>query len=270
MRTTGLGRRYRRRWALRDCTVDVPDGAVVALVGGHGAGKSTLLGLLAGLDAPTAGGFEVPAHVGYLAQERPLYDGLTVAETVRLGRSLNPGRWAAERVARLLDLGGLAGTERVGALPGGRRAVLALAVALGPEPELLLLDEPLAGLDPLVRRQVLGTVAGQVADTGATVLMASHDIADVQELCDHVVLLADGTVRLHGAVEDVLAAHALLDGPADDVGWLAGRDVVDEHARGRQATLLVRDPDLPTPPAGWRRDEPDLGELTLRYLGGAR
>ncbi|MFD0074150.1 ATP-binding cassette domain-containing protein [Streptomyces sp. NPDC127166] len=260
----GLGMRYRRRgggWALKDCTLALPAGRVVAVVGPNGAGKSTLLGLAAGLLRPTEGRITAPARdrLAYVAQDKPLYGQLTVAETLRLGRELNPDRWdpaAAERIA-----GPLPGNARVRALSGGQRTRLALALALGKRPELLLLDEPMADLDPLARRELMGALLADAAERGTTVVMSSHILTELEGSCDHLLLVQGGRIRLDGAIDDLLAAHTLLTGPVAD---LAPHTVVESRTTGRQLTALVR---REGPVEGaWETAEPSLEELLLAHL----
>ncbi|MFF8832231.1 ABC transporter ATP-binding protein [Streptomyces sp. NPDC015131] len=267
----GLTKRYGRRRApaLRDCAFRIPEGGVCALVGRNGAGKSTLLALAAGLARPTSGTVRVlgtdpadaRARVGYVAQQRPLYPRLTVAETLRMGRELNPGRWdadAARRVAGPLDPG-----ARVHTLSGGGRTRLALALALGKRPELLLLDEPMADLDPLARHQLMGALMADTAERGTTVVMSSHILGELADVCDHLLLVDDGRIRLGGAVDDVLAAHTLVTGPAD--GDLAPHTVVESHVTGRRLTALIR-PAGPAVPEPWQTTEPSLEDLLLAHL----
>jgi ABC-2 type transport system ATP-binding protein len=188
LEAAGLGKRYGRRWALRDCSLSIPAGHVVGLVGPNGAGKTTLLNLATGILAPTAGTIEVLggrpaagpaqlARVGYLAQDAPVYAGLSVADHLRLGAHLNPG-WDTElarsRIERLdLSLG-----QKAGTLSGGQRAQLALTLAVAKRPDLVLLDEPLASLDPLARREFLQDLMEAVAEQGLSVVLSSHLISE--------------------------------------------------------------------------------------------
>ncbi|MBK1783799.1 ATP-binding cassette domain-containing protein [Prauserella cavernicola] len=279
VRASGLGRRFHRTWALREADFAVPAGAITAVVGAHGSGKSTLLSLLAGLDLPTTGYAEVlgadprrrpqPA-VSHLGQSRPLYDYLTVAETLRLGRELNRERWDEPYARRLAELGELSPTARVRTLSGGERVHLALALALGPHPDVLLLDEPLAGLDPLARGRVLRAILGEAAESGATVLLASHEIDDLADTCDHLLLLDHGRVRLAGELAPLLDEHLLLTGSAGEIpAWLRAHDVVRSRHTGRQLTALVRRTGELDVPAQWRADAPTLPELVLAYLDPA-
>ncbi|MBP2367389.1 ATP-binding cassette domain-containing protein [Pseudonocardia parietis] len=274
LRTRGLGQRYGEAWALRDCSIVVEPGSVVALTGAPGAGKSTLLGLLAGLESVSEGSAEVlgepvrpggphPA-VSYLSQVRPLIGDFTVAETLRLGAALNPRRWDDARAADLT--GPLPRRRRASELSAGQRAVLALALVLGTRPELLLLDEPLAGLDPLTRRRALAAVTAHVAETGATAVLASHEIDDLQNACDRMVFLERGHVLLDADIDALLTEHRVLLGPAGAVSWSADHDVVVERRlHGRSQTVLVRGV-APGAAPGWQESPPDLLELVTTYL----
>src|SRR5271170_7879617 len=220
--TRGLGKRYGRRCALSGCTVEVPAGHVAGLVGPNGAGKSTLLQLAVGLIEPSAGsiavlGEEVAAtsaqlaRVGFVAQDTPLYPSLSVAEHLLLGAALNPGWDAAlarERIAQL----GLDRAQRAGTLSGGQRAQLALTLAIAKRPELLVLDEPVASLDPLARREFLQALMEFTADHTVSVVLSSHLVADLERVCDYLVLLAASRVQFADDVEDLLASHRRLTG----------------------------------------------------------
>ncbi|WP_052443053.1 ABC transporter ATP-binding protein [Streptacidiphilus neutrinimicus] len=269
---TGLSRRYRRRWALRDCDFAIPAGAVCGLVGPNGSGKSTLLTLGAGLQQPTAG--EVRVHglrpgldavlrerIAFVAQDKPLYPRLTVAETLRLGRELNP-RWDQDLALEVVQQGGLSLTGRVGELSGGQRSRVALALALGKRPDVLLLDEPMSDLDPLSRHQLMGTLMGQAAEHGTTVVISTHILSELDGVIDHLLLVDDGQVRLAGPVEEILGAHLLLDGPESLP--LEPHTVLELRRTGRGVSALVR-PDGPVA-EGWRAEPPDLEQLLLAYL----
>lgn len=272
LRADRLGRRFGGRWALRDCTWELPEGTIAALVGPNGAGKTTLMRLATGLLAPTAGTLEVlgqrpdrrgaPHGLSYLAQDKPLYRGLRVVEMLRAGAALNSGgTWDAPRVRHLVDEARLAPGTRVRALSGGQRSRLALALALGRRPRLLMLDEPLADLDPLARRQTMGLILAEVAETGMSVLISSHVLAELANVCDHLVLVRDGAVRLAGEVETLLADHHLVTGPA--AGAPPGR-LVHERLAGRHLTALVRGPARGD--GLYSVAEPSLEELVLAYL----
>jgi ABC-2 type transport system ATP-binding protein len=272
MEAAGLGKRFGLRgktWALRDCVFRLPAGRVCAVVGPNGAGKSTLLALAAGLLRPTEGTVTVlgtnPAaareRIAYVAQDKPLHPQLTIDDTLRLGHELNPRRWDAAVAERILEDGDLDPSARVRTLSGGQRTRVALALALGKRPELLLLDEPMADLDPLARHELMGVLMADAAENGTTVVMSSHVMAELEGSCDHLLLIGGGLVRLAGPLEDLLAAHTLVTGPAGD---LAPHTVIEARTTGRQLTALVR-PEGPLD-EGWRTTDPSLEELVLSYL----
>ncbi|BDH03050.1 MULTISPECIES: ABC transporter ATP-binding protein [Streptomyces] len=269
----GLGRRYGRRggWALRDCAFRLPAGRVCAVVGPNGAGKSTLFAIASGLLRPTEGELRVlgtsPAgarpRVGYVAQAKPLYPQLTVAETLRMGADLNPGHWDAAGAERIVAGGELDPGARIRSLSGGQRTRVALALALGKRPELLLLDEPMADLDPLARHDLMGVLMGTAAEHGTTIAMSSHVVAEVEESCDHLLLIGSGRVRLAGDIDELLAAHLRVSGSAGTEG-LAGHTVVESRTTGRQLSALIR-PTGPVP-GDWRTEAPTLEDLVLAHL----
>jgi ABC-2 type transport system ATP-binding protein len=276
LQSRGLGKRYRQRWALTDCTLSVPAGHVVGLVGPNGAGKTTLLNLATGLLAPTAGKIEVLggppaaspaqlARVGFVAQDTPTYAGLSVADHLRLGAHLNP-RWDAgladERVERL----GLDPAQRAGKLSGGQRAQLALTLAIAKRPELLILDEPIASLDPLARREFLQGLMEFTAGGQVSVIMSSHLMADLERVCDYLIVLVGSRVRVAGEVEELLATHHLLTGPRRDPAvWPPGWQVISARHTDRQTTLLVRTGSPIQDPA-WAVEQVGLEDLVLAYM----
>lgn len=276
--TAGLGRRARRGWALRDCTLELPPRAVVGLAGPNGAGKSTLLELAVGLQRATEGTISVfgrdpradasaIAEVGYVPQGAPLYRSFTVGEMVEFGRLTNR-RWDGALVRELVAR--LDPRAKVSALSPGERARLALALALGKRPALLLLDEPFARLDPLAGREFLGLLMDGVAETECTVVVASHVVSDIERVCDHIVLLCGGHVRLEGNVEQLLATHRLLTGARRPLGAIRGvSDVVRERHSGRQLTLLARTDGAVNDPS-WSVEEIGLEELLLGYMATER
>lgn len=292
LQATRLGREFRGRWALRDCDVDLPAGRVTALVGPNGAGKSTLLQLAAGLLRPTAGLVRVHGRTpgtrearettAFLAQEKPLHPRFTVADTLRLGRKLNR-RWDQDLAESLVRAGGIPLTARVGGLSGGNRTRVALAVALGKRAELLLLDEPLADLDPVARHEITGLLMYQAAEHGVGIVMSSHVLAELEDVCDHVLLLKDGSVRLAGDTDEIRDAHTLLTGRADPIETdglphtFDRSTVVHTTTAGRQVTALVRTPPG-TPstsgaPAGdprWIGETPSLEAVLLAHLRAPR
>src|ERR1017187_9643946 len=276
----GLGKRYRRLWALSDCTLSIPAGHIVGLVGPNGAGKTTLLNLAAGLLAPTTGTVEVLggpapvspaelARVGFLAQDSPVYAGLPVADHLALGARLNP-RWDEElargRIDRLdLDLG-----QKAGKLSGGQRAQLALTLAIAKRPELLLLDEPVASLDPLARREVLQSLMEIVAEHGVSVVLSSHLVADLERVCDYLVVLVASHVQVAGDVDALLASHHRLSGPRRDSGTLPPtQEVINESHTDKQSMLLVRTTEPILDPA-WTVKPVAMEDLVLAYMSQAR
>ncbi|WP_226367063.1 ATP-binding cassette domain-containing protein [Pseudonocardia sp. ICBG162] len=271
LRTVGLGKSYRRRRALDGLDLELPRGKIAALVGPNGAGKTTLLMLATGLLAPTAGTIEVlgtnPAHSGmpaglsFLAQGKPLYPRFTVAEMLRAAATLNAGTWDAAYAARLVAAAELADDQRIGDLSAGQRARVAVAIALGRRPELLLLDEPLAELDPLARTRVLGTLLAEVTETGMTVLMSSHILTEVEDAADHLFLLRDGRLQLDGDLPILLDEHRVLVGPATDAPTDPG--VVHASTSGRQLTTLVRGGDKWV---GFDSARPTFDQLVLGYI----
>jgi ABC-2 type transport system ATP-binding protein len=277
--TNGLGKRYRRKWALTDCTLSIPAGHVVGLVGPNGAGKSTLLNLAAGLLAPTAGMIEVLggipaagpaqlARVGFLAQDSPLYVGFSVADHLELGARLNPG-WDAELARDRVDRLDLDPRQKAGTLSGGQRAQLALTLAVAKRPELLILDEPVASLDPLARREFLQDLMEAVAEQELSVVLSSHLVADLERVCDYLVVLIGSQVRVAGPVDELLAAHHLLTGPRRDTDTLPDSvQVVSASHTDVQTTLLVRAPGKILDPA-WIVSEVGLEDLVLAYMSQA-
>jgi ABC-2 type transport system ATP-binding protein len=278
IRTDALGKRYGSSWALRDCTLEIPTGSVTALVGPNGAGKTTLLQLAVGLIRPTVGEVHVLGReprsdaaallpqVGFVAQDHPLHRGFTVGETLKLGRCLNP-TWdedaARARLARL----GIPLDRKAGKLSGGQQAQVALTLALAKRPELLILDEPVASLDPLARREFMNTVMEVVSETQLTVVLSSHIVADLERVCDHLVILSHARTLVAAPIDDVLATHRLLTGPRADAADVARvHDVIRETHTERQTALLVR-ANGHVYDARWQLHEIDLEEIVLAYLG---
>jgi ABC-2 type transport system ATP-binding protein len=280
LETTGLGKRYGRRWALHDCTLAIPEGKVVGLVGPNGAGKTTLLHLAVGLLAPTTGTVTVLGghpgdgptqlgRVGFVAQDTPIYTGLSVAKHLRMGAWLNPA-WDGELAASRIDQLGLDPGQRAGSLSGGQRAQLALTLAITKRPELLLLDEPVAGLDPLARREFLQSLMEVVAAQGVSVVLSSHLVADLERVCDYLVVLVASHVQLAGEVSTLLASHHRLSGPRRDPSNLpANQAVVEESHTDKQSTLLVRT-DEPILDPAWTVKPVSLEDLVLAYMSQAR
>ncbi|GAA3746967.1 ABC transporter ATP-binding protein [Plantactinospora mayteni] len=276
LETDQLGKRYGNTWALRDCSLHLPAGRIAALVGPNGAGKSTLLHMAVGLLRPDAGTVrvfgETPydntaalAEIGFVAQDTPLYRDFTAGELVTMGGKLNrrwDGTLARTRLAQL----GIPPDKPVGKLSGGQRAQVALALALAKRPRLLLLDEPVASLDPLARREFLQALMGSVAESGTTVLLSSHLLADLERVCDYLIVLHGARVRLVGPVEDLVAEHRQLVGPRHGDDPIPGvASVVRASHTDRQSTLLVRT-DGPIGDTSWAAHEVTLEDVILGYL----
>ncbi|MFF6641954.1 ABC transporter ATP-binding protein [Streptomyces althioticus] len=276
LRAQGLGKRYKQRWALQNCDLDVPVGRVVGLVGPNGAGKSTLLNLASGMLTPTAGTIEVCggrpaarveqlAKVGFVAQDTPTYAALSVADHLDLGKRLNPN-WddavARDRIRRLgLDL-----KQRAGKLSGGQRAQLALTLGIAKRPELLILDEPVAALDPLARREFMQDLMEAVAEHELSVVLSSHLVSDVERTCDYVIVLVDSRVQVAGDIDDLVACHHRLTGPRRDPDTLpAGQHVITASHTDRQTTLLVRTDTAVHDPT-WTVSPLGLEDIVLAYM----
>ena len=280
LETVALGKRYGRRWALTDCTLSIPTGRVVGLVGPNGAGKTTLLHLAVGLLQPSAGTISVLgdrpgsgpaalARLGFLAQDSPAYARLTVAQHLRMGQWLNPTWDAGFATSRVEELG-LDLRQRAGTLSGGQRAQLALTLAVAKRPELLLLDQPVAALDPLARREFLQTLMEVVAVHGVSVVLSSHLIADIERVCDYLVVLVAGRVALEGDVGTLLASHRRLVGPRTDTTALpANQTVIEASHVDKQSTLLVRT-QAPVLDPAWTVTPVALDDLVLAYMRQAR
>src|SRR5215472_14367679 len=280
LKTERLGKRYGSNWGLRDCTFQLPAGRVAALVGPNGAGKTTLLHLAVGLLSPSAGRIwvlggspdynlhQILSRIGFLAQDHSLYRDFTVEETLTMGRALNP-RWdSALPLERLRGLR-IPMDRRVGSLSGGQRAQVALALALGKRPELLLLDEPLARLDPLARREFLGSLMDAVSETRMTVLLSSHDTGGLERVCDHLVILDSSRVRLEGDIGEVLRTHRRLVGSTRNCERIANvQAVIQGSYTGRQRSLLAR-VSGPIIDAAWDVQEVTLEDVILGYLGSS-
>jgi ABC-2 type transport system ATP-binding protein len=276
--TNGLGKRYGSTWALSDCSLAVPAGHVAALVGPNGAGKTTLLNLAVGLVTPSAGTVTVlggqaagsPAAldgIAFVAQDVPLYGNLSVADMLHLTRNLNRQFDQASAEARLSELE-IPLKRKAGRLSGGQQAQLALTLALARRPRLLILDEPMAMLDPVARHNFMATVLTTAVDDGVSVLLSSHVLAELERVADFLVLLSHGRVQVAGEVDDLLASHRMFIGPAAEADRYAERLTV-VHARrgGAQAHLLVKtNGDAGPLPPGWEAHPVGLEELALAYL----
>lgn len=277
LETAQLSKRYGRTWALQDCTLTLPTGRVAALVGPNGAGKTTLLDLSAGLLEPTSGTVQVFGYsplrqpketlprVGFLAQDHPLYLSFTVADLLTFGRKLNP-RWDDTLARARIDKLGIPLNRRAGKLSGGQQAQVALVLALAKRPDLLLLDEPLASLDPLARRDFLRTLMDAVAESGMTVLLSSHIIGDLERVCDYLIILSAARVQLAGDIQEIAQRHKRLVGPRQDEAAVASvHTIIEASHTARQTTLLVRTHG-PIMDASWEVQEASLEDIVLAYL----
>ena len=274
--TTGLGKRFGSNWALQDCSVSVPRGHVTALVGPNGAGKTTLLKLLVGLCAPTAGKAEVLGQVpeqsqeflssiGYLAQDVPLYKRLSAKDHLEIGAHLNRDWDAGAARTRLAALK-IPTNRPVATLSGGQRAQVGLSLVLAKRPQLLLLDEPMAALDPLARREFLASLTAAVAEENLSVVISSHLLHDLERVCDHLILLAASRTQLCGAIEEVLAEHRTLVGPRRGLNEIEpALAVVKATQTTKQTRLLVR-VNGPVLDPSWEEIEVGLEDIVLAYM----
>jgi len=273
LRTERLGHRYARRtWGLCDASVEVPPGRIVALVGPNGAGKTTLLHMAAGLLPPTTGTVEVigasPAkrldRIGFVAQDAPLWPRLRVDDVLEIGRCLNPRFDTSLAHGRIAQLD-IPRRARIATLSGGQRAQVALTLVLAKRPELLLLDEPLSNLDPLARREFLGSMFEFCAESGTAVLFSSHVVAELERICDYLILLRKGRVRLAGDIDQLRQAHRVLSGPN---GWMRGGgwQVISAQTVAGRTTALTRTESAVTSGPGIQESLPTFDELVLGYL----
>lgn len=279
--TESLTKRFRRRTALNDCSLQVPRGRVAALVGPNGSGKTTLLRLLAGLSRPTEGQITVlgeemstskaslRARVGYLDQDRPLYPWWRVSEMLEFGRRINPSWDSAFAVRHLASLE-IDLKSRVRDLSGGQRAQVALAICFAKRPELVLLDEPAAALDPVARQDLLQNIAELYAENESSVLMATHAIDDVAAICDYIIILSKARIVLSEELDYVLESHRFLSRGLDDgVDVPRGATVIQERRSMREITYLVRLA-MPLERDGWRIERPSISDIAIGYLREGR
>jgi ABC-2 type transport system ATP-binding protein len=274
--TIDLGKRYRGGWALRHCSLELPAGRIAALIGPNGAGKSTLLNLAVGLLQPTEGEVRVLgasprddpaalARIGFIAQDRPLYRGFTVAEMLRFGASLNP-RWDGDMARSRLDRLGIPLDRKIEKLSGGQQAQVALVLALAKRAELILLDEPVAALDPLARRELLQTLMETAVDHGLTVMLSSHLVGELERVCDYLILLKDATVQYAGDMDDFARTHRLLVGPRIEAEELARmHHVIHATHTERQSSILISS-NGHLHDSRWDVRTPGFEEIVLAYL----
>jgi ABC-2 type transport system ATP-binding protein len=271
-----LGKRYGQRQALADCTLELPPGHVVGLVGPNGAGKTTLLKISCGMLAPTTGRIEVLgeqpnggtahlAQVGYVAQDTPTYASLSVADHLKFGAKMNPA-WDAKLAQSRVEQLGLNPKQKAGRLSGGQRAQLALTVAVAKRPKLLILDEPVASLDPLARRDFLRHLMESVAEHETSVILSSHLVSDLERVCDYLVVLVSSRVQLAGETEDLLAQHhRIVCTRRQESDLPAGLEVISAEHTDRQSMFVVRS-DNELPAGDWSAEHLDLENLVLTYL----
>jgi ABC-2 type transport system ATP-binding protein len=280
LRTDRLGRRYGKVWGLQDCTLEVPAGAVAALVGPNGAGKTTLLEMIIGLLEPTEGHVEVfgetsrantaeaLARVGYVAQDHPLYRDFTVADMFRLGRAMNPA-WDQELAAARVDALSIPLQRRIRRLSGGQRAQVSLTMALAKRAPLLVLDEPVSSLDPVARLEFMREVMATAADNALTFLISSHVVSELERFCDWLIVLTGGRVQLAGPADDLIAAHRLLTVPrATPDAELPGRTIHRTDSDRHSSVLVRTDPvELAVySRSGWQDGPVSFEELVMAYL----
>jgi ABC-2 type transport system ATP-binding protein len=273
---SGLGKRYGLKWALRDCTINIPKGKIVGLIGPNGAGKSTFLNLAAGVILPSAGRIHVDGRtpgssgthlneIGFVGQDNPVYKHMSLRNHLRMGAWLNP-RWDASAAEQRLKLLGLNPKQLAGSLSGGQRAQLSLVLATAKLPTVLLLDEPVASLDPLARREFLQTLMEMFSDSPMSIVLSSHNIEDVDRICDYLVVLIDSRVQLCGETSDILQMHTRLSGPRCDTSTLhSAHEVIEETHTDRQTTVIVRTTERVLDPR-WIATPVTLEDVALAYM----
>jgi ABC-2 type transport system ATP-binding protein len=271
VRAQALGKRYRAKWALRECTFELPAGRVAALVGANGAGKTTLMTVLAGLLDADEGSVGAVGRVAFVSQEKPVYRHFSVVDMLRLGARLNVV-WDETRARRWLARFEIPLDRACGKLSGGQQAQVAFALAIGSRPDVLMLDEPLANLDPLARREVTSELLAEVDETGMTVLLSTHVVAELSGVADYLLLLAHGRLLAGGDLDELLARHVSYTGPRSDVPPALG-GVVEARHIGNQSTFLVELPEgrpRPVVAGPWVERSPTLEDYVLAQLEATR
>lgn len=277
LRADGLRKQYRRvlgnrtNEALADCSLTLPAGKIAALIGANGAGKTTLLSILAGLLQPDAGSTHTTGRTAFVSQEKAVYRHLTPPAVLGIAARLNR-IWDEDKARRWLTRFEVPLERNCGKLSGGQQAQVAFAAALGSRPDVLLLDEPLSNLDPLVRREVMAELLTEVADTGMSVVLSTHVVAELGGVTDHLLLLAQGQLELAGDMDELLEQHVQYVGPPATEPPVAGT-VVEARHREQQSTFLVRlpvDSKPPEPAGAWVQRPVTLEELVLAHLATDR
>lgn len=277
LETVHLSKRYGRKWALYDCSLQIPLGCIAGLVGPNGAGKTTLLHLATGLLAPSRGTISVLGQtpgkdaqrllprLGFVSQDHPVYKNFTVKEMLTLGQKLNR-HWDQELALKRLDHLRIPLSQPTGKLSGGQQAQVALILALAKQPEFLLLDEPVASLDPVARREFQQVLLDAVAEHAMTVLISSHNIADLERFCDYLVILSTSQVQMTARVDDLLQSHKLLIGPRERLESI-GRThtILSVSGGGRQCALLIRTHGPVLDPV-WEVRPVSLEDIIMAYL----
>ncbi|WP_032387820.1 ABC transporter ATP-binding protein [Rhodococcoides fascians] len=271
-----VAKSFRRKTVLDGCSFAVERGSVTALVGSNGAGKSTLLSLAVGLLTPDSGTIRVLGEgvtqrgispgLSYLAQHKPLYPHFTVAELLRFGRNTN-SHWDDAYAKEIVDAAGIATSARVESLSPGHRTRIALALALGRRPEVLLLDEPLADLDPVARRAVARTLMRDAAENGTTIVLSSHVLSELVDVADRLLLLRGGRMRLDGDLDAITADHYLLAGSSDADPSVEDGTIVSVVFGSGATTFVVQGKQPRTTPPGWTVENATLDDVVLAHLG---
>lgn len=275
--SVNLGRAYGRKWALRECTLYIPGGCIAGLVGPNGAGKTTFLSLVMGLLKPTEGSLHVlgidPVRnarlvlpkIGLVSQEHPLYKTFTVGEMLTWGRKMNRC-WHDELARKRLERLGISLQQKIGKLSGGQKAQVALLMALSKQPELLILDEPVASLDPLARREFQQLLQEVVAEQGVTVIISSHIVVDLERFCDYLIILSASRVQISSPVEPLLQSHQWLVGPCEQSEKVRRtHNVLQSQQKAGQCSLLVEIQGTELDPT-FQTQAASLEDIILAYL----
>ena len=273
--TTNLEKSYKGKLALKNCTIDIPAGAVVALVGPNGAGKTTLLDIIAGLILPSHGEVrlfekiepgspEALERIGFVAQNSPLNKNMKVITAVRITELLNitfDREYAFDRLDRLQ----ISLKRRIGQLSGGQKSQVALTLALAGHPNLLLLDEPLSDLDPLAREQFLKDLMTNVAASDTSIIFSSHTISELEKVCDYLILIVRGEVKLCDSMERIIETHKMIACAPGELEHREDIEIIERKLDSRFATHLVRF-NNPLSPTYLEAQPSRLEDIVLAYL----